>query len=255
MLPAYATELVERATQQSGFPLHVEERGGIGYDSILKFGTRERSFHEVSYVPLYRGYRIHFIVNAARKILRFWEAPLEDRLVPAYERGRGLPQQDLRDLRQKVPENAPEHVLEELSTFLYEGLTRQLTSMPLDLRIERELHVLLPDHRPLQREYLERQRRDIEVLFHPGMAEVSPRRLYGASTAMNVVLADEVAEMTGLPSGSFLEASHYRSEGKRLGEILREVTEPGIRGDRIVTDRWAQELEMEDWYVWRKYDD
>lgn len=46
---------------------------------------------------------------------------------------------------------------------------------------------------------------------------------------MNVVLAEEAAEIAGV--------------------------EPGYRGDRLVTDAWAQELGLRERYEWRRLDE
>ena len=53
------------------------------------------------------------------------------------------------ELREKL-HNPPEPLLSKLSAFLCEGIVRQLTSMPMDLRVEREVAEMLSDHHEAQ---------------------------------------------------------------------------------------------------------
>jgi len=214
-LPPYAASLVSTVAIRTGYPIRVTEEEAIGYDSELRIAGRRGPFHEIAVCPDYRDYRLHFLVNGAVKILRFWEVPPEKRLFPASERGKGLPSDDFRELRQKLRCLSPDQ-LEQFGRFLYGGMVRQLTSMPLDIRVERELAETFPEHSDAQRTYLERQVRDLEPHFLPELAEVCPERLYAASTAMNVVLTEEAAEIADVePGRDFLETP-YRPLGEKL---------------------------------------
>ena len=44
-------------------------------------------------------------------------------------------------------------------------------------------------------------------------------------------------------------------EEEVLRELLHRVEEPGYLGDRVVTDAWAEELGLRDWYEWRRLDE
>ena len=174
-LPEYAQELLSEAITQSGYPLVLVETEGLGYDSQLRMAGHTQPFHAVSYVPAYRRFWVHFIVNAAVKIRRFFELPAQERLVPVSRRGERLPREYEKELRRKL-RGPPEPVLTGLSSFLYEGTVRQLTSMPLDIRVERETADLVPEHKAAQRLYLARQVKDLEPHFMPEIAGSSKNR-------------------------------------------------------------------------------
>ena len=87
-LPAYVKSLVSEVVEQTGCPLVVHEEEGIGYDSQLSMAGQTQPFHKLAYVSQYRDYRLHFIVNAAVKIRRFFELPPEERLIPVSEAGK-----------------------------------------------------------------------------------------------------------------------------------------------------------------------
>ena len=173
--PVYAANLVSEVADRTGYPLALVEEEAIGYDSELRIAGRRGPFHEIAVCPGYRDYRLHLLVNGAFKILRFWDVPAEERYSPASEHGKGLPPDDFRELRQKLRGLSPDQ-LEQFSRFLYGGIIRQLTSMPLDIRVKRELADALTEHKDAQRAYLERQVQDLEPHFLPELAEACPER-------------------------------------------------------------------------------
>lgn len=252
-IPDYALPLISEIVEKTGYPIVVVETEGIGYDSLLSMAGKTQPFHQLAYVPEYREFLLHFIVNAAVKIRRVWDQTPGERLLPVSEATR-LPRDDEAELRRKFG-NPPTAVVEDLSTFLYHGILQQLTSMPLDIRIEREIAKILPEHHEAQHAYLSRQVRDLESHFIPEMAAVTPDRIYAASTAMNVVLAEEAAEIADVEPGRLCLQTPYRSLGKRLREQLHAVKEAGYRGDMMLTDAWAEELGLRDWYEWRRLDE
>ena len=254
LLPEYLQKLVSEVTERTGYPLLVSEEQGIGYDSELRIARPGRAAHEVAYVPPYREFRLHFLVSGAFKVLRIWDVPPGERCLPASDLGRRLAEEDYKELRSKLS-GFPAMQLKELSKFLYQGICRQLTSMPGDIRVEREIAARLPEHRLAQSEYLNRQVQDLEPTFLPEMAEACPERLYAASTAMNVVLAEEAAEITGTRVGKLAGETRHRKLGERLREKLHAIREEGYPGDRLLTDEWARELGMEDWYKWVRVDE
>ncbi len=77
-MPAAAGALISEVVERTGYPLGVVEEVGIGYDSQVSMAGKTQPFHQLAYVPFYRPFRLHFIVNAAVKILRVWDIPAAD---------------------------------------------------------------------------------------------------------------------------------------------------------------------------------
>ena len=250
-LPTYAKSLIYEVVEKTGFPLAVVEEEGIGYDSQLILASKKQPFHKLAYVPLYREYRVHFLVNAACKVNRVWAMPADERLVPVSERGKRLPRDYEEELHNKL-QGVPEPLLFEISAFIYEGVVRQLTSMAMDIRVEQQIAKTLPEHHEAQQAYLARQVKDLETYFLPEIADVTPDRIYAASTAMNVVLTEEAARISGIAPGPMFRQTQHRRLGERLRDLLLAVEQPGYRGDRIATDVWAEELGLQGWYEWER---
>ena len=121
--------------------------------------------------------------------------------------------------------------------------------------MQREIAEELPEHRAKQRAYLHRQVRDFEPTFVPEMADAFPETVSKASQAMNVAFAEEAAELTGAAPGRLCREARYRLAGLRLREQLHALDEPGAPGDRRLTDTWAEELDLREWYEWKRLED
>lgn len=253
-LPGYAQELVTNVIKSSGYPVCLAEEDAIGYDFEVRMAGLRQPYHRLACVPAYRDYRLHFLVSAAVKIRRVWDLCPEERLFPVSDACGRLPEQDRLELQRKLPPMPPDD-FDKFGRFLYQGLTRQLTSMPMDIRVEREIAEEIPQHREAQRAYLSRQVQDLEPTFNPMLARTCPDRLYAASTAMNVVLAEEAADLVDVQAGSGAQQTPHRVLGERLRERLHSIEEPGYVGDRRLTDLWAEELGVRNFYSWVRLDE
>ena len=253
-LPSYALDVVGRAIITSGHSLVVSECDAPEFDSELRLAGPGRQVHELVVSREYREHSLHFMVNAAYKILRFWSVPPEDRYLPVSRMDVGLPKEAEEELRSKLAD-LPEPLLENMSRFLYQGLIRQLTSFPVDLSIEQAIAEGLPEHKNQQEAYLRRQVKDFEPTLLPEMSEAFPEKVSAASNAMNVAFSLEAAALTGgHPSEGCLQ-SPYRDLAERLRSHLSAIRPRDYEGDRMVTDVWASELGLRDWYGWKRLDE
>jgi hypothetical protein len=246
--PAYLERLLTEA-EQTGFPIALSEEASLDYDALTRFASPEQPFHEISYTPEYRDHALHFLTVGLSKIARFYSIAPEERLVPATPADKQLPPPDHEELLQRIPAGADIDA-EILSRYLFIGAVRQLISVPGDLRVERELHTSIPEHQEEQRRYLERQVADLEPHFSAEVAAFAPPRIYQASTAMNVVLAQVSSDIIGRELPAYVRASPHRDLGNRLRSRLDAEAAPGCVGDRRVTDAWAEELGMQGWFEW-----
>ena len=48
--------------------------------------------------------------------------------------------------------------------------------------------------------------------------------------------------------------NQYRELGEQLDRRLWQIDEPGLEGDRLAVDAWAEELGLGDWYRWVRHD-
>lgn len=252
-LPEYSRELLERVERETGHPLQIREKDLLAFDSELQVKRPGEERHSLDYRTEYREFRTHFIVNACYKILRMWAVPDEERVVAASARGGVLPRAEHAELLRKLPPAVAGDSGHMMSEILFSGLVRQLTSFPVDLRVEREIAMDIPDHHLLQAQYLSRQVEDFLPTLDEGMLVYFPQRVYRASTAMNLVFAQEAAALAGVNPPGYLQKHGSREIAERLWGTLRSMSGTGPLGDRQLTDAWAEELGLEGWYSWVKW--
>lgn len=230
-LPDYANSLVARAMGESGYPLEVEERDAVEFDSEIQIARLGRPIHRLVASRPHRDHLAHYLVSASYKILRFFEQPNHERNIPASNQEQGLPAPERRALRALLSRASPIE-FDQLSAFLYRGMVRQLTSFPVDLRVEQEIAEEVTERGDAQQAYFARQVRDFEPTFIPEMTETFPERISRASQAMNVAFAEEAAELTGTATGPLCREARYRAVAEQLRHARHSIPTPGHPGDR-----------------------
>jgi hypothetical protein len=251
-LPGYCSTLLFQVLERTGYRFVVTEVETLGFDSELQMAGNGRPYHSLDYLSAYRDHKDHFLVNAAKKVLRVWDTPLEQRYVPASSTKQRLPREEEQILFHKMP--LARDALAGISRFVFSGLVRQLTSFPTDLRVERELSQELLEHKDKQLAYLRTQVRDFLPTLDERMARVFPEKVYRASTGMNIAFAEEAAAIAGVSPDPLVTNHSSRKCGEALLDHLHSVTNPGLAGDIRLTDAWAKELGLEGWFEWKLYE-
>lgn len=253
-LPGYVLAAVEHVIEISGFPVTVHEEDYLEFDSVVRFASPSSPQHEISYSPSYREFASHFVFSSVEKIRRYFAAPVHERLVPCMV-GRGyLPADEQEELARRLICVSPRD-LPAVSRQLHGGLVRQLTSFPLDARVERDLFATVSEHRDRQTAYLRRQLKDLELHFSRAIEAFSPPKTYAAASAMNCAFAEVCAGLTGERSPRGARHSAHREQGTQLVTLLNSIREPGHQGDRQVTDAWALQLGLRACYEWIRLED
>ena len=249
--PAYVGHALAQASIASGAPLAVVvERNFLEFDSDLQLAAGPVPLHTLRYSHALRPYHTHFLVSAATKVHRIFTLPAAERLVPGTPADSVLPQRYHDELQRKLHWSLSAAGVAQHARFLRTGLMRQLTSFPLDQRVESDLHCALPEHRPLQNAYLAFQVRDILPTFDDEVRRYVPDDLYEASTALSIAFAEHAASIAGVVPDPVVRSHASRHVAERLLEHLNKVELAGYTGDRELTDRWADELGLRDWYDW-----
>jgi len=250
-IPNYCKELLDKVKHLTNKDLSIKEEQLL-FDSEVHVARSNEPLHTLQYSPFYKQHKTHFIVSASKKIIRMYEVEESERYAPGVELGRKLPIKEEQDLERRVG-GLQRKDLERLSIFVFHGLARQVSSMPVDLRVEREISLTLTKHSDLQRSYLERQVEDLKPHFLPQVGAFAPSRVYDATSSMNMALALEAADISGIEIPRIMSSSKHLQKGRELVALLRQIQEPGLKGDRKAVDAWASKLELQGWYEWIRH--
>lgn len=252
-VPEYVRELVDEAQRISGGRLYAEEYKALPFDCELKMAVPGRSRHTLLYASSHREHLAHFFVNSAYKILRLWEAPENERYVPVPTGRQKLPQVLHNELAKKLLKLGLPQETMRLSHTLFAGLARQITSMPLDIRVEGEIALALPEHSERQMAYLELQVHNYLRAVEQDYGAVVPAHVADANIAMNLAFAEKAMELGERPLDAAFEKHKCWPITQWLIDIYLSIDELGRKGDRLLVDAWAEELGLRDWYEWKPW--
>ncbi|MDQ1277375.1 MAG: hypothetical protein QG555_415 [Thermodesulfobacteriota bacterium] len=194
------------------------------------------------------------VANQAGHLLRLFAAPREERFVSIANR---------QTMARFIMETESE--LERLSALLgrdkvrkmislwYQGVVFQLTRMPPDIMVNKWLYDDWPELRPCLRQAIAAQQRQAIPSLSPDVRRTTPARIYRAANIMNFVffkcLEDHLhADFIGPYHGTI-----FILAGAPLARITANDHRNDHGGDLIMIDRWASELELNNWYEWQPY--
>lgn len=253
-LPPYARALVDRAIELSGYRHIAGEEIGPEGDFELWIAGGDQHAYKLHLKPSYRDHRVHLVVSGAYRVIRFWEAPPDQRYLAGARVGRCLPPEQHQELGELLADY-PADTAMEISRELYRETGRRVTTLPVELRVEREIAEDLPEHRQRQTRYLRKRIEEFGPLSLAYMSRLAPRLVYRANTAMDVTFGEESADLADVQPGPLAPDADHSALGHRLRDHLRDVHESGHAGDRKLVDLWAEELGLRGWYSWRRQED
>ncbi len=250
-LPEYAVKVVKDAVRVSNLAFFVTADENLQSDSAVHLASGDRNFNELLYLPTYERHKVHLVVNAAFKIRRFWQVPAQERTIPEPVEPDRLPERYEQELRSKH-ERASDAGIEEVSRFLYYDLLRQVTSLPRDIRVEHDIAEQLPEHRDRQRAVLAEYIGELAMQIGSPIGSSRPLALYMKSAAMDLALLHEWCEILGESVPAPLKNHEASAVADELQSVLntRNLSADHL-GDRLLSDAWAERLEIRDWYSWK----
>lgn len=245
MTPSQAQQQALNALEQlGGKPVVLQENGNLPNQSKIHIAAADEPVHVLAYNPAAAPelpYHVCFQCGMAERTMR---SALDERFNVAgtaetYSRVQKL-------VRQKKA--IPDHMVATYSQMITDGLGVQLRSMPIGIRIDRQLHEMRPELRGLQKTAAERSMKENVGCLHPSVRMLAPDKIFHATVGMNSAFALMWSRLWG-------DESHvvpYRLAGfLELGEQLLARLD-GIPDspthDRELVGAWASLLGIEDLY-------
>jgi hypothetical protein len=131
---------------------------------------------------------------------------------------------------------------------VYNGLIRQLRSVPLGLRIDTWLSRECPGLAEQQRAMIARQLQDNLAVFGSEIRKLAPPKVYEANMAMNAAFAAYWSRLWSDPTLiSPYTISGHLPAGQALLKILDETPDDPLH-DRELIDGWGRSLGLETWF-------
>jgi tetratricopeptide (TPR) repeat protein len=244
--------------ESEGMPVRLESEPLHGIDAKIEYGwVHQRPYHRIITSPRPSPSREHHafhelehlkLANAARHARRNrWFASSPETMEHAT-RALG------KDLGRVAARGLPKEALASYTQSMIGGLVQQLYNFPIDLLIETRLREAHPDLTELFFSSIYQQLElSARIAQDKAMAEMTPKAVFRANTAMNGAFAlwfsEEYPHRTTL-AGRFQRTDSW-GLSKRLLSMWRHDAAswaPGAELDWV--DEWASLLGLTGWYRW-----
>lgn len=245
-------QVLESTHHLIGVPIELkEEQNPLYRAEIIMRKNAEK--YTLKYNQKYESELNYLIAHECGHILRFWQAPDEERKLPISSektRKNAIEQvsQELADMENK---RIPSNLIIELFDMMYLGLVRQVTSMPIDARIEKWVYKEFPRLRFDQEKSLRNQIIEAHQVLNKEIENLTPKSIYHANNAMNYAFAYLISSL--YDDRKLVKpylGSCFESDGKKLIEHLYNEEDKGYKGDRNIIDKWAKQLNIQNWFEW-----
>jgi hypothetical protein len=243
--------LLERLRVLSGMEIRFEEREGHPVQATVSMAGRGESVHRVLYRTSCDDGVNHAVASGCLHLLRLFGAPAEERFVPVSSRRTLMTflMEEEEDLKRLASVFGREK-LRELAVMWYQGAVFQLTRMPTDIVVEKELYDSLPELRSVQQRMLRGQWRSAIGVLSPDASSYMPRRIHYASNVMNYAFFKILEDHFRLEWTAPYLKTVFLFDGGALAETTRREYGEGHAGDRAMIDRWSGQVGLEGWYEW-----
>jgi len=248
-----AREVIDLARSVSGHSIEIESDPTLDVWSIARFPRKGETACRIIYHPAREKYLDYIVGHECGHIYRFFSAKPEERILPAMDSAdlekamRGVSRE-----RWKMRDKLPPDLKMKFLASLCSGLVRHLANTPPDCRIEFWIYNNFVELIDVQAAALGEQYLTMVRCLDPEIRKWTPPAIYRKSTAINYVLGKNTSKLLDEPD---LIAPYVKNGFERLGEKLSSYLNDEDRGysqDVLIADVWANELEVEDWFQWKK---
>lgn len=233
----------------SGKPVNVQPTPGLDVRARLRMARSGMPHHIVLFNPMERPHLSHLLAHEFARILRTFETPAEERRIPVSTADT---LRRARDEIQPQSDSVPVASRDRIVDAWINGLVMQVTSQPIDVRVERWLSEHYAGLREQQVRSLRAETGAIIASISPEIAGATAPGIFRRSKAMNYAYLKHIGEIMGR---SF--EHHFRGapEVVALGQRLSDVFARRALSDQDVVARWADMLGIDDWFTWVGFED
>ena len=145
----------------------------------------------------------------------------------------------------------PDHAVPQLANQFANGLGFQLRSMPIAIRIDRQIFESHPGLRTIQRGNVEQQLQENLTALTPRIKKLAPPRLIEANASMSAAFAMFWAGLWNEPAVAlpFIAAGYQQAGNDMLALTETIPDDPNL--DRQLVDAWMNRLGLQNWFETR----
>ena len=241
--------IAERVEQVTGKEIDFRLKPKLGVRAITSMARQSMDRHVILFNPNEAPHLSHVLAHECARILRMHATPTEHRKVPAST------PETLRAARDEIRGQAqflPAHLRDEMIDMWIHGLITQVTSQPIDVRIEEWLADNYPGLSEEQKRSLRTETRTITANISPDVRSTTPDTIFKRSNALNYAYLDHIGDIL---ERSFESKFREHPEIVALGQTLSDMIEASDISDQELVNRMAAAIDVRHWFVWLNFED
>ena len=241
--------IAERVEQVTGNEIDFRLKPKLRVRARTSMARESMDRHVIFFNPNQAPHLSHVLAHESARILRMHATPPEQRQVPA-----STPEtlQTARDEIRGQAQFLPEQLQHEMIDRWIHGLITQVTSQPIDVRIEEWLFHNYPGLREEQKRSLRTETRTITANISPDVRRTTPDTIFKRSNALNYAYLDHIG---GIMERSFTSKFRQHPEIVALGETISGILDNNAVSDHHLVNRIAAAVQVRDWFIWLDFED
>lgn len=248
--------VLEEARRITGKDIEFIPRDNMPTYAIFKIARKSMPSHLIYYRKDHDDIINHIIVHECGHLFRIFRCPENQRLMPYSDREIKI--SALRKIEHEMTELAKVIPVEKIPSFMdfcYNGLVHQLTNLPPDIMIEKWIFNEFPALRQLQLKSLNKQLADSVVSFTKPESRMMPHTILYASNVMSYAFFRILGFHVGQNFIRQFRSMPYLDKGKELAALTEKEHVDSHQGDNLMIDKWADFLNVPNWFKWRNFED
>lgn len=224
--------------------------------AMVKIAREKMPAHLVYYKNINASNINHLIAHECGHIYRMMSVPADKRKVPisnGFTRLIALNQ--VSGDFTKISDLVPLEKMDSIFDMWYNGIIKQLTNFPVDMRIERWIFENYPELRKAQRITIDNQVREHIHVLSEKIKKVTPLLIYDDSNIMNYAFALFMESLMNKKYTAPYKRTNYTELGTRIATFVIDTEDKGYRQDIEIINQWAEALGIKNWFEWGSFED
>ncbi len=241
-------QFLERVEIASGKTVILQSDSKFAGHAVIKVATKEQPAHLLLYRPEHESVLPYLVAYQCEFALRTIQASPSAQFDLAAKANMLSEVLELMLQHHQGKNAVPASSVPPLAKRFGDGLGFQLRSMPITLRIDKQLHDHYPELTELQRESLDRQLQENMGALSPQAKALAPDKIIRPNASMNAAFAKFYSRLWNAPMIFAPYAAAGYGDAAAALLALNEQIPPESGNDRGLVDAWAKELELDRWF-------
>ena len=132
----------------------------------------------------------------------------------------------------------------------FHAMIKQVTNIPVDMRIEKWIFDNYPELRKSQEVSIDRQMKECAAALSKRIQDLTPKRIYDASNHINCSFAIAMEKLMGKKYTKPYRKTPFIDLGTELADLVIRSDDKGFNQDIQIIDQWTDMLGLKGWYNW-----